>query len=510
MSDNVNTKRIAKNTMMLYLRMILVMVVSIYMSRVVLKVLGVEDYGTYNVVAGAVAFLGFLNSAMSMATQRFFNVEIGKKEGGDLNSVFNMSMNIHVIIGFVVILLAETIGLWLVNYKLNIPEGRMFAANCAYQCVVVSTFFSMIQVPYNSAIFAYEKMNIFAYLSIFEVSLKLGLTFLLYWIDADKLILYSILMLGVHVLVFFLYSGYVTKKLDGCKLHLMWDKKRFKELSGFMGWNICGQIAQVFTNQGVNMVANVFYGVVLNAAMAITSQVNGAFTMFVYNFQTSFRPQIMKSYAAEQYAEMKSLVYRASKTSFFLLYCISMPILLNINLVLDVWLETVPEYSAIFCKLLIWSSYLEAISMPLVMAIFATGKNKYYQIFVSLFISLNLVLTWVFLKLGFAPEFIFYIKIVVSMLVIGVRLYFANKQAKIEVGEFFKQSIIPIVKVIVVTFPFYYFMSKTIVNCGYLSMVLMTILFLAIIILSISFLGLTSGERAFIIDSIKNKIFKKT
>lgn len=494
--------------MMLYLRMILVMVVTIYMSRVVLKVLGVEDYGTYNVVAGAVAFLGFLNSAMSMATQRFFNVELGKTEGGDLNSVFNTAMNIHVIIGFIVVLLAETVGLWLINYKLNIPDGRMFAANCAFQCVVVSTFFSIIQVPYNSAIYAYERMNVFAYLSIFEVLLKLGLTFLLFWIEADKLILYSLLMLGVHVLIFFLYFGYVTKKLDGCKLHLMWDKKRFAELSGFMGWNIFGQIAQVLTNQGVNMVANVFFGVVLNAAMAITNQVNGAFTMFVHNFQTSFRPQIMKSYAAEQYAEMKSLVYRASKTSFFLLYCISMPILLNIDFVLDVWLDIVPEYSAIFCKLLIWSSFLEAISMPLVMSIFATGKNKYYQIIVSLFISLNLVLTWVFLKFGFSPEFIFYTRIIVSMLVLLVRLYFANKQAEVSILEFFTKSIVPIVKVVLLTVPFYYLISKFWTTSGWLTL-LLTIAFVAVILISVCFVGLTTGERAFLIGTIKNKIFKK-
>lgn len=509
MADIVNTKRIAKNTMMLYLRMILVMVVTIYMSRVVLKVLGVEDYGTYNVVAGAVAFLGFLNSAMSMATQRFFNVELGKKEGGDLNGVFNMSLNIHFIIGFIVILLAETIGLWLVNCKLNIPDGRMVAANFAFQCVVASTFLSIIQVPYTSAIYAYEKMDIFAYLSIFDVVLKLGLTFLLFWIDADKLILYSLLMLGVHILVFFLYSGYVSKKLKGCKIHLMWNQKKFKELSGFMGWNICGQIAQVLTNQGVNMVANVFFGVVLNAAMAITNQVNGAFTMFVYNFQTSFRPQIMKSYAAEQYAEMKSLVYSASKASFFLLYCISMPILLNINFVLDVWLETVPDYSAIFCKLLIWSSLLEAISMPLVMAIFATGKNKYYQIFVSLFISLNLILTWIFLRLGFSPEYIFYIKIVVSIFVIGVRLYFANKQANIEVSKFFTQSIIPVVKVIAISAPFYFFANNYVETSGYFAKILLTTAFLILILFSIYILGLSSGERAFIIGTIKNKIFKK-
>ena len=509
MSDNINTKRIAKNTMMLYIRMILIMVVTIYMSRIVLKVLGIEDYGTYNVVAGAVAFLGFFNSAMSMATQRFFNVELGKKEGGDLNSVFNMSMNIHVIIGIMVILLAETIGLWLINCKLNIPEGRMFAANCAYQCVVLSTFFSIIQVPYNSAIFAYERMDVFAYLSIFDVFLKLGLTYVLLWINSDKLILYSVLMLGVHILVFLLYSAFVSKNLNGCKIHLMWNQHIFKALSGFMGWNICGQIAQILTTQGVNMVANVFFGVVLNASIAITNQVNGAITMFVHNFQTSFRPQIMKSYAAEQYDNMSNLVYKSSKSSFFLLYFISMPILLNINFILDVWLETVPDYSAIFCKLVIWSSYLEAISMPLVMAILATGQNKYYQIFVSLFISLNIILTWLFLSRGLSPMFIFYTKIGVSFLVIGVRLFFANRQASIAVPKFFTQTIIPATKVIVITLPFYLFFNNYVETSGLLIKTLGTIAFTVIILFSIYLLGLTSGERKFILATIQTKIFKR-
>lgn len=509
MVENINTKRIARNTMMLYIRMILIMVVTIYMSRVILQVLGIEDYGIYNVVAGAVAFLGFFNNAMSMATQRFFNFELGKKEGSDLNKVFNMSMNIHIIIGFIVIFLAETIGLWLINYTLNIPEERMFAANCAYQGVIACTFFSIIQVPYNSAIFAYEKMDIFAYLSIFEVFLKLGLTYLLFWIDADKLILYSILMLGVQVLIFILYSTYVSKKLDGCTLRLLWDSQLFKALVGFLGWNICGQIAQILTTQGVNMVANVFFGVVLNAAIAITNQVNGAITMFVHNFQTSFRPQIMKSYAAEQYEDMKQLVFKASKASFFLLYIISMPILLNIDYILDIWLTTVPDYSAVFCRLLIWSSYLESISLPLVMAILATGKNKNYQIFVSIVISLNIILTWVFLKLNFPPESIYYTKIAVTIGVIGVRLLFAQKQSFISAMDFFVQTITPALKVIIVTLPLYLLISKYVENSALYMKISLTTAFVIILLIAIFWLGMSIGERKFLINIIRTKIIKK-
>lgn len=509
MSTHINTKRIARNTIMLYIRMLLIMVVTIYMSRVVLQALGIEDYGIYNVVAGAVVFLGFFNSALSMATQRFLNVELGKTGGGDLNRVFNMSINIHLIVGLIIILLAETVGLWLVNYALNIPPERLYAANWVFQCVIISTFFSVIQVPYNSAIFAYEKMDVFAYLSIFEVFFKLGLTYCLYWINTDKLILYSILMLGVQLLVFLLYSIYVSRRLDGCKFKLQWDKKLFKSISGFMGWNICGQTAQILTTQGVNMVANVFLGVVINAAIAITNQVNGALSMFVQNFQTSFRPQIMKCYAAEQLDDMKKLVYKASKSSFFLLYILSMPIMLNIDIILKVWLGTVPDYSGIFCKLLIWSSYIEAISLPLVMAIMATGHNKFYQIYVSIFISLNIFLTWFFLSIGFSPEIIYIVKIAVSVLVVVVRLYFARKQTGISIKNFTTNTILPVIKVITATLPFYLLISNYITNTTTGLKTIITILYFFLIIISVFFVGFTTSEKLFIKNFISVKISKR-
>ena len=506
---NINAKRIARNTLMLYVRMLFIMLINIYMARIVLKVLGIEDYGVYSVVAGAVAFLGFLNNAMSMATQRFLNFELGKKTGGNLKKVFNMAFNIHVIIGFSIIILAETIGLWIVNYKLNIPLERMIAANWAFQCVIFSTFFSIIQTPFNSAIFAYEKMDVYAYLSIFDVCLRLALTFLLEWITADHLILYSLLMLGVHVLVFFLYSLYVSKRFRECRLKLVWDTPLFKSLSGFLGWNICGQIAQVLTTQGVNMIANVFLGVLINAAISITHHVNGSIALFLNNFQASFRPQIMKSYAAEQYREMRQLVYKASKTSFFLLYIISLPIMLNMNYILSIWLEEVPEYSAIFCKLLIWYSYLEALGMPLVMSIMATGRNRNYQIFVSLAISMNLIFTWLFLWLGFSPEWIFYIKIAVSFLVIAVRMFYAYLQAGISYTDFFRCSIMPVLKIISITMPVYYFVNNYIEEAHIAYKTIITLLFEFFIIFSIYKIGYTRNEQSFIKNVIISKVKRK-
>lgn len=489
--------------------MIFILIINIYMARVVLKVLGIEDYGIYNVVAGAVTFLGFLSSAMSLATQRFLNVELGKKQGGNINKVFSMAFIIHAIIGFVIILLAETIGLFLINKTLNIPPERMVAANVAFQCVIFSTFFSVIQVPYNSAVFAYEKMDVYAYLSIFDVCLKLGLTYMLELVQYDKLILYSILMLGVHILLFFLYSAYVSKKFKECRLTMLWDKNLFKSLAGFLGWNTCGQIAQILTTQGVNMIANVFYGVVLNAAIAVTHHANAAITTFVNNFQTSFRPQIMKSYAAEQYDGMKQLIFKASKVSFFLLYLISVPIMMNINYILSVWLEEVPAYSAIFCKLLIWYSYFEALGMPLVMAIMATGKNRNYQIAVSITISVNLILTWLFLHFGFSPEWIFYVKVGVSFLVIYVRMFFANKQAGIKVREFIKYSLLPVIKVIIVTQPVYLIINEYVESVDAIHKFVITLPYILYIFLAVYFVGFTHTERVFVNNFFLKKIHKK-
>ena len=509
MSDNINAKRIARNTILLYVRMLLIMVVTIYMARVVLKVLGVEDYGVYDLVSGIVAFLGFLNSAMSMATQRFLNVELGKTDRGNLRTVFNMTLNIHAIIGAVIVIFAETVGLWLVNTKLNIPVERMYAANWAYQCVVATAFFGILQVPYNSAIFAYEKMDVYAYLSIFDVFLKLGLTFLVTLINADKLILYSLLMLGVHILVFFIYSFYVSRKFESCRVRLIWDKEIFKSISGFLGWNVCGQISQILTTQGVNMIANVFYGVILNAAIALTNQVNGAISMFVNNFQTSFRPQIMKSYAAGQLAEMKKLVYKSSKVSFFLLYAISLPIMLNIDFILVIWLETVPEYTAIFCKLLIWYTYMEAMGMPLVIAIMATGQNKYYQIFVSLAISLNLLLCWILLSSGFSPVIIFCVKIALSFLVITVRMFFARRQAQISIREFALHALRPAVKVCLLVQPIYYLIYDYTASASVLPKIVLTALISLFMLNVIWWIGLTYGERQFLSSIVINKTKRK-
>jgi len=506
MSDSINIKRVAKNTAILYVRVLIVMLVSIYTSRVVLRILGVEDYGTYNVVAGAVALFGFLNTAMSMATQRFLNYELGRKNEEGLKAVFNMSLKIHLYISIILLVLAESVGLWLIYTQLEIPPQRFSAAMYAYQLAIVSMLINIITVPYTSAILAHEKMNIYAYICIIEALLKLGLVFLLPMLSFDKLIIYSILMSSVQILVFLSYYIYTKLNLKECNFSFsMWDKNLFKQMSGFIGWNICGQIAQMLSVHGVNMLMNVFYGVVVNAAMSITNQVNGAIVMFVNNFQTSFRPQIMKSYAAEEYNEVNRFAYIFSKYSFFLLYILSVPILFNIDIILDIWLETPPEHTAAFCKLVFWYSYLEALGMPLVMAIMASGKNKYYQIFFSITLSLNIIISYIFLKLGYPPEIVFIIKVFLSLFIIAVRIYFAKKQSFISPKDFITKSLVPSCIVLITTLPIYYLLRIP-YGTSIATNILLTIALETIILLVIYFIGINKQERIFLLGLIKRKV----
>ena len=505
MSDSINIKRVAKNTAILYVRVLVVMLVNIYASRVVLKILGVEDFGTYNVVAGAVALFGFLNTAMSMATQRFLNYELGRKNEEGLKAVFNMALKIHLSICVILAVLAETIGLWLVYTQLDIPPQRFTAAMYAYQFAIVSMIINIAAVPYTSAILAHEKMNVYAYICIVEALLKLGLIFLLPVLGIDKLILYAILMSSVQVCVFFAYYIYSRLKLSECKFSFsMRDKNLFKQMSGFIGWNICGQIAQMLSVHGVNMLMNIFHGVIVNAAMTITNQVNGAIVMFVNNFQTSFRPQIMKSYAAEEYDEVNRFACVFSKYSFFLLYILSVPILFNIDIILDIWLETPPAHTAVFCKLVFWYSYLEALGMPLVMAIMASGRNKYYQIFFSITLSLNIILSYIFLKNGYPPEIVFIIKVFVSIFIIAVRMYFAKKQSFVSPKNFITKSLVPSGIVIILTLPIYYIL-KIPYGTSFTIDILLTISLEILILLIIYFIGINKQERVFLLGLIKRK-----
>ena len=503
MAQVIDKSRIAKNTIFLYIRMFVIMLVTLYTSRVILKTLGVEDYGVYNVVAGSVALFGFMNSAMSMATQRFLNFYMVKGDASILRRVFAMSLNIHAIIAVLVVILCETLGLWILNTQLNIPSDRMVAARWVYQFAIITFCISVIQVPFNSAILAQEKMNIYSIVSIVEVFLKLGVVFILSAVAVDKLVLYGVLLFIVSFVVFIVYLSISCRLFEECRYKLCWDKKLFKEIAGFSGWNIFGQVAQVLTTQGVNMVANVFCGVIVNASIGITNQVSAAMSQFTSNFQTAFRPQIVKSYSAGDVAGMQKLTCQASKFSFFLLYIISVPIIFNIDVILDLWLDTVPPYSALFCKILIWYSYIEVIGMPFVISIMATGHNRNYQLLVSITIALNFILSLLFLKKGFPPEIIFYIKVAISFFVLAVRLFYAKRQASFSVSYFFRSVMLPVCIVAFIIS----LLQVSLYECmkSWASRILMTFVIEIILVAVIYFVGFSKMERQKVVFMVHKK-----
>lgn len=321
MSDQTleNNKRIAKNTLFLYLRMFLMMAISLFTSRIILSTLGVSDYGIYNVVGGVVAMFGLLSGSITNSITRFLTFELGKKDYFQLQKVFSTSLNVMMVLSFVIVVIGEVVGIWFLNYKMNIPEGRMDAANWAFQCSLMTFVMNLISIPYNSTIVAHEKMSAFAYISIFEVIMKLLIVYSLYVSPFDKLKSYVVLLLVLSFVIRLIYGFYCKRHFEEATYHFINDKVLLKKMTSFAGWNFFGQGAYMMNNQGVNIVINLFFGVTVNAARGIATQVNNAVNQFVANFMMALNPQITKSYASGELDEMHKLVYRGSKFSYFLM-----------------------------------------------------------------------------------------------------------------------------------------------------------------------------------------------
>ncbi|MGL4583180.1 MAG: oligosaccharide flippase family protein, partial [Flavobacterium sp.] len=343
-----NTKTIAKNTLFLYFRMFLIMGVTLYTSRVVLQQLGISDYGIYSLVGGIVAMLGFFNAAMSSATQRYLSFDIGKGDEQKLRKTFSATLTIHILIAVLALILAETIGLWYINYKMVFPDDRLYAVNVVYQFSILTFLLAIVQVPYNALIIARERMKVYAYVSILEAGLKLAIVFILI-LGEDKLILYSILIFVVAFVIRMIYQLYCQRQFKESKYRFEYDKEYFGELLAYSGWNLFGNFAAVARGQGVNMVLNLFFGTVVNAAYGITMQIQGAVQMFVTNFQMAVNPQIIKSFASGDKERMFNLVFQSSKFSYFLILLIVGPLVFNIDFILELWLGEVPQATNVFC-----------------------------------------------------------------------------------------------------------------------------------------------------------------
>lgn len=422
MSNIKNNRRIFKNSLFLYFRMILTLVVTLYTSRVVLNALGVEDFGIFNVVGGVVTMMAFLSGAMSSATQRFLSFELGKNDTHQLHNVFKMSVNIHLLIVLIVVMVTETLGVWFINTQLVIPIDRLAAANWVFHCALFSFCCTILAVPYNAAIIAHEKMSAFAYVSVVDVMLKLALVFLLVQHNGDKLEFYALLLALVSVVIFSCYYAYARSQFAVTRFSWYWNTPLFKTLFSYTGWNLFGNLAAVATNQGINILLNLFFGATVNAARAIAFQVNSAITGFVTSLQMSINPQIIKSYAANDEQYMQQLVFAGARYSFFLLYFIAIPILLQTDAILAAWLGIVPHYAADFCRLVIIDSLIISLSGTLMTAFQATGNIKKYQMVVGFIILCNLPISYFFLSFGYDARIAMIISITISLVALFFRV----------------------------------------------------------------------------------------
>ena len=506
-----NNKRIAKNTLLLYVRTLFIMLVTLYTSRVVLNTLGVTDYGIYNVVGGVVAMFGFINGSMSSATQRYITFALGKGDKENLQKVFSTALQIHVLIAALIIILGETVGLWFMYTQMQIPADRVDAAFWVLQCSIVSTAVMIISVPYNADIIAHEKMSAFAYISILEAVLKLAIVFALVLSPFDRLIFYAFLILSVQLLIRLCYSHYCNRHFEESKYRHVWDKPLFKEMTGFAGWSIFGNLAGVLFGQGLNMLLNVFFGPVVNAARAVSVQVQSAIQQFVGNFQMALNPQITKTYAKGEMDEMHKLMFRSARFSFYLLFFLSLPVLFETNFILTVWLKIVPDNTVVFLRIMICTSLLYTLSNPLMVANQATGKVRKYQAICGSILLMILPASYVCLELGCPAYSVFIVHLVMESIAQLARMIMLRPLIGICIADYIKNIYARVVAVvalsILVPFIVYENMDDTVAR--FFAMCLICVLSVSTVAYTV---GLSKNERVFVRTkamAIMNKVFRK-
>lgn len=510
MSDtSQNNKRIAKNTLLLYVRMLLLMVVSLYTSRVVLNALGVEDFGIYNVVGGVVAMFSVISGSLSAAISRFITFELGRGDSAGLKKTFSAAVTIQLILSLVIVVLIDTVGVWFLNAKMTIPADRLAAANWVLQFSIVTFVINLISVPYNATIIAHERMSAFAYISIFEAAGKLAIAFLITAFPIDRLMFYAILMCVVAVSVRLMYGYYCKKHFTECVYSFYWDKNLLKRMFGFAGWQFFGSGSYILMTQGVNILLNIFYGPVVNAARGIAVQVDGVVQQFVNNFTTAINPQITKSYAANDNEYMFNLIYSGAKYSFFLVLLMSVPIILETETILYLWLKNVPEHTVSFLRLILAIELLYVLSNTMMTAMLATGRIKKYQIIVGGTGMLVFPLSWIFFKFGFAPEVAFVIQFIIFVVQLIYRLFLLHSMIGMPVKDFIHKVIIRAMVVAFISFLIpsiiHYF-----INCdGIFKLILVVIISLLSTIVTIYYAGLTDNEKNFAYKAIKSKFIHK-
>ena len=455
MSVVSSNERIAKNTVLLYIRTIIVLLISLYSSRMILKALGAVDLGIYNVVGGIVALMVFFRTSLSKATSRFITYELGGKgDSSSLSRIFSSAMTIHVLIAVSAVLLGETLGIYILNNWTDIPEIRQNAAFWVFQCSLVVFCLQIVTSPYESIIIAHENMSVFAYMSILSAILKLLIVFVLLGSSFDRLVLYGVLLAFVDAIILLFYFLYDKRKYPAFRFRFMWDSEYSKKIFSFSGWTLLGSSANAATQQGVGLLFNNFVGLIANTALGFAYQINGALVQFVGSFQTAFNPQVIKLYAQNELTQMHVLMIRASKFSFVLAYMFALPLIFNMSFVLDLWLGDVPQYTVEFCQLILVCCIIDSISGVFNTAITATGEIKGFQIGISCSFLLDLLTAVVLLLFKLHPALVFGSRIFTrGVLNMCIMLFFSHKQLDFDIKQYAKSVLLPILFSLFITIP---------------------------------------------------------
>lgn len=503
-STVAKSSRIAKNTALLYIRMLLIIIVNIFMSRIVLKLLGIQDYGIYNVIGGMVLMFSLLTASLSTAISRYITFALGQGNKERLKVVFSTSFLIQGLMALIVLVITEVAGLWFLNTSLNIPEERMYAAQWVFHCSVIIFVARLLGVPFNAAIIAHERMGVFAFISIIEALLTLLLVLLLSICSLDKLIAYSIILSFVAVVVQLLYICYCRYSFVECRVQNSFDKGLFKEISGFAGWNLMGTGATLFNTQGINIVTNIVFDVTVNAARGVADQVQSLVMQFVNNFTTAFNPQITKSYASHEYEYLFMLIYKGAKFSYYLMLIFIVPFMFEIEIVLDIWLGEYPSYAPIFIRLSLIASMIDFLGNQTARAVWATGNVKKYYLTICSISFLVFPISFLLFKIGFAPYWSYAVFILCYVILVPLRLNVLHSLLpEFEPITFYKEVIVKIIPPTIGSFTIplvaYVVLPRTIISA-------IVVLLLSIIstLFFVYSTGMTKNERLFMTQKVKS------
>lgn len=503
-----NNKRIAKNTIALYFRQILIMLVSLYTSRVILQVLGVDDFGIYNVVGGVVTMFSFITGTMSSASQRFLAYDMAKGDQIKLRQTFSLILMSYFILIAITVFLSESIAVWFLNTHMTIPPDRIYAANWVLQFSILTFCFHILQAPYMSVIIAHEEMSVYAYASIVEVVLKLVIVYMLQIFAYDKLIVYAILMCLSSLGIFMFYWLYCRRKFTESNYKFYYDRKELKNLCSYAWWNVIGSLAIMLRSQGINVLLNMFFNPTINAARGIAYQVNTAVTSFYTNFYTAVRPQIVKSYASGDNEKMLSLICNSSRFAYFLILIIIMPLMFYAQDILVIWLKTPPELTDIFMQTVLVSALIETLSMPLVSGMQAANRIKEIQLTVSMLYLLNIPVSYILLRMGFPAVTPMYVNIVLILIAFVPRLWLAHSILGLSLKKYAGDVLLSISHVSFISIIICYFIYQIIPNDNIINVLIAAVLMLSTTLFVVSLLGMTKKERNMVISTIKNKLNK--